>query len=266
MTTPPDLPTKHLGGNNVFRNLLTAREGSAGFTGRLLTTLRRVVVILTGTLVLTGAFVATPAWSDAAAAGGGNVLPSTAHPFGWSLSRMTGALAFFTISGNDPAYYPDTPFQVLYYDPSTRHDETAGGGLHIMGSNTFTVRPDTLFFVPVFSVDDSPPIIGTWPTTHEQAVAYFFGPTQVGVKGLEITVDGRTSPLRAAYLAGPVTTAPLPDGGGTHILTVGAFLSPLSPGQHTVSISGGAFGAGIFTTYGLAFINVDINYTVTVQP
>jgi hypothetical protein len=55
-------------------------------------------------------------------------------------------------------------------------------------------------------------------------------------------------PLGAAYLAGPVTTAPLPDGGGTHILTVGAFLSPLSPGQYTVSISGGAFGAGISTT------------------
>jgi hypothetical protein len=232
----------------------------------LLATRRCVFVILAGTLILAGAFMASPARSDAAAHGGGNVLPSTAQPSGWSLSRMTGAVAVFTISGNDPANYPDTPFQVLYYDPSTRHDEIVDGGLHTTGSNTFTVRPATSFFVPVFSVDDSPPIIGTWPTTHEQAVAYFFGPTQVGVKGLEITVDGRTSPLGAAYLAGPVTTAPLPDGGGTHILTAGAFLSPLSPGQHTVSIRGGAFGAEILTTTGLAFIDEDISYTVTVQP
>ena len=249
----------------MFRNLLTAREGSAGFTRRLLAARRRVFVILTGTLVLAGAFMASPAWSDAAARGGGNVLPATAQPFGWSLSRMTGALAFFTISGNNPENYPDTPFQVLYYDPSTRVDEIVDGGLHITGSNTFPVKPGTWFFVPVFSVDDSPPIIGTWPTTHEQAVAYFFGPTQVGVKGLEITVDGRTSPLGAAYLAGPVTTAPLPDGGGTHILTVGAFLSPLSPGRHTVSISGGAFGAEILPASGLAFIDEDISYTVTVR-
>jgi len=250
----------------MFRNLLTAREGSAGFTRRLLAARRRVFVILTGTLVLAGAFMASPTWSDAAAHGGGNVLPSTAQPFGWSLSRMTGALAFFTISGNKPENYPDTPFQVLYYDPNTVRFEMVDGGLHITGSNTFTVRPSTSFFVPVFSVDDSPPIIGTWPTTHEQAVAYFFDPAQVGAKGLEITVDGRTSPLGAAYLAGPVTTAPLPDGGGTHILTVGAFLSPLSPGQHTVSISGGAFGAEIFPATGLAFVDEDISYTVTVQP
>jgi hypothetical protein len=232
----------------------------------LLAARRRVFVILTGTLVLAGAFMASPAWSDAAAHGGGNVLPSTAQPFGWSLSRMTGALAFFTISGNDPAYYPDTPFQVLYLAQGTGTSEMVDGGLHITGSSTFTVRPNTSFFVPVFSVDDSPPVIGTWPTTHEQAVAYFFDPAQVGAKGLEITVDGRTSPLGAAYLAGPVTTAPLPDGGGTHILTVGAFLSPLSPGQHTVSISGGVFGAEIFPATGLAFVDEDISYTVTVQP
>ena len=158
----------------MFRNLLTAREGSAGFTGRLLAARRRVFVILTGTLVA-GAFVASPPGaSQPLMAAGMCFLPPRSRLDG-ALSRMTGALAFFTISGNKPPEsYPDTPFQVLYYDPNTVQFETVAGGLHITGSNTFTVRPNTLFFVPVFSVGTTlrrssgpgpPPTNRPWPTS-----------------------------------------------------------------------------------------------------
>lgn len=47
---------------------------------------------------------------------GGNVLPPTAQPHGYSLEKMAVALANFTASGNDLTYYPKTPFQILYAD------------------------------------------------------------------------------------------------------------------------------------------------------
>ena len=52
-------------------------------------------------------------------------------------------------------------------------------------------------------------------------------------------------PVGSEYVAGPVTTAPRPDGKGTHMITLGAFMEPLMPGKHIVSISGGVFGAGV---------------------
>ena len=69
-----------------------------------------------------------------------------------------------------------------------------------------------------------------------------FDSAQIGAQALEITVDGQTTPIGSAYLAGPVTTAPLLDGGGTDFIEPGAFLHPLTPGTHTVFISGGLFG------------------------
>lgn len=249
----------------MLRSHSTMRVRSGGFTRRPSAPHRHLV--MTAALALAGAaLMASPAWSASAAVNGGNVLPATAQPQGWNLAKMTGALALFTTSGNNLAYYPDTPFQVLHYDPGTLQAEIVDGGLHTTGSNTFTVKPGTSFFVPVFNADDSPPVVGTWPATHEQAVGYFFDPAQLGARGLQITVDGKAAPLGPAYLAGPVTTAPLLDGGGTHILTVGAFLSPLTPGRHTVSVNGGLFGSDISNTYGLTFIDEDISYTVTVRP
>src|SRR4029077_19730698 len=87
-----------------------------------------------------------------AAAGGGKVLPVTARPLGYSLADMAEELAFFDTSGNNLAFYPDTPFQILYADFSNP-----------TGANTFTVKKDTMFFVPPFSIDDSPPVIGNFP-------------------------------------------------------------------------------------------------------
>ncbi len=67
-----------------------------------------------------------------------------------------------------------------------------------------------------------------------------------------------------SYVAGPVTTPPLLDGGGTHTITIGGFLAPMTPGQHTVRISGGYFGETISDTYGIGFIALDFTYRVTV--
>jgi hypothetical protein len=197
------------------------------------------------------------------------VLPATARPHGWTLERMTGALALFTTSGNDLKYYPDTPFQILY--AGTGESLPVDGGYDFVGSHTpFTVRPGTGFFVPLWNADDSTPIVGSWPATHADAIPYFFDPSQLGAAGFTISVDGRATPIGNEYLAGPVTTPPLLDiapGGvaGTHIITLGAFLTPLSVGTHTVDISGGLFGSLITETYGVSFFEEHIRYIVNVQ-
>lgn len=215
--------------------------------------------LLTLTVASTAAFVLCT--SNALA---GGVLPATARPHGWSLERITSATALFTTSGNQPAYYPATPFQILYADPATTQVVAVGDGFLATASNRFTVRPGTEFFVPVWNADDSPPIVGTWPQTHHEAIPYFFAPSQVGGKDFAITIDGRRTALGPAYLAGPVTTPPLLDGGGTHFITLGAFLTPLPPGTHTVSLAGGVFGSEVESTYSFAFLQQDLTYTVRV--
>lgn len=195
-----------------------------------------------------------------------SVLPAGAAAHGWDLNRITKAAAAFDTSGNNPSEYPITPFQLLYYAPSTLTVTQMNNGVVFSGTNSFRVAPKTPFFVPVFSVDDSPPVIGTFPTTQSQAIRYLFDPSQLGGEGFEITVDGQSTPLAGPYLAGPMNTAPLPDGGGTHIITLGAFLRPLAPGTHTVSISGGVFGAFLPPYLGIAFDKESFTYSVEVTP
>src|SRR3954453_863700 len=74
----------------------------------------------------------------APARAGGNVLPPSATPHGWSLDDMAQAVADFSISGNDLSFYPDTPFQILFRRPG----------------NTFTVKPGTYFYLKFFFIDD----------------------------------------------------------------------------------------------------------------
>jgi hypothetical protein len=162
---------------------------------------------------------------------------------------MTAALAQFTTSQNNQAYYPTTPFQTLYVDQSTANTVPVDGGFKSFGSNHFLVPADKYFFIPVFNADDSPPIVGVWPATHQNAISYFLDPSQVGGKDFAITIDGHRTLIGPSYLAGSVTAKPLQDGGGTHIITLGAFVHPLTPGSHTVSISGGVFGSKIQETY-----------------
>ena len=52
----------------------------------------------------------------------------------------------------------------------------------------------------------------------------------------------------------PVFVAGLLDGGGSHFIQIGAFLSPLSKGTHTVTIratlDGAALGGAVFSFFG----------------
>jgi hypothetical protein len=193
---------------------------------------------------------------------GGEVLPSDATPHGYSLRDMAKAIALFTTSGNNSQYYPDTPFQILAEDTSTVIVTPSDGGIDVTGGNSFTVGAGTPFFVPVVYVDDSPPVIGTFPANEHAARKYVFDPKQFGANDLAIIVDGKRPGLHKAYVAGPVLTAPLLDGGGTHFISVGAFLTPLRVGTHTVTIttSGEAFVAAT----GLNFETATFTYTVNV--
>jgi hypothetical protein len=215
-----------------------------------------IAVVLTLLVGLLGA--------PSVSAAGGRVLPPGGRPHGYSLTDMTRALAFFTASGNLTKFYPDTPLQVLYTAEFNVHPD--GTGLFVTGTNSFVVMPGTTFFVPIQNATDSPPVAGVFPTTNGQAKRYFFDSSQLGGRDYEIVVDGRSTSVGSAYVAGPVTTAPLPDGGGTHIITLGVFLSPLSPGTHTVTIRGGLFGDAIAATYPFAFLREEFTYTVEVVP
>lgn len=128
------------------------------------------------------------------------------------------------------------------------------------------MSPGTFFFVPLWNATDSPPVVGAWPSTHHEAIPYFFAPSQVGGEDFAIIIDGHRTPIGPPYLAGPITTSPLQDGGGTHIITLGAFVHPLTPGSHTVTITGGVFGTEVGKTYPFDFLEQDITYTVAVRP
>jgi hypothetical protein len=144
---------------------------------------------------------------------GGHVMPPTAKPKGFSLGDMALENAQFTTSGNKPAFFPATPFQILYYDPqSLISTPVEGGGLLATGSNTFHVPTGTFFYVPIINVDDSLPVIGSFPTSPSMVPGYWFGSSQVGGSQF-IEVDGQTTSLGVSYVVGPITTLPLQDGG-----------------------------------------------------
>ena len=198
--------------------------------------------------------------------GGGQVMPPSARPHGFSLTEMARLTAPFTTSSNDPVFYPATPFQILYYKT-----QMCGPPLPdtvvCTGDNSFSVRPGTMFYVPIFNADDSRPVFGDFPeppTTSSQVVFYWSDPSQLGfLKETAITVDGQTTPIPTAYLVGPIM-AQLEDGTGTHIITLGAFLTPLSTGKHTVTIQAKATGNPIMEFFGGLFEEM-FTYTVTVE-
>jgi hypothetical protein len=178
----------------------------------------------------------------------GVVLPPTATPKGWSIDDMASAVANFSISGNDLAFYPDTPFQILYRHPG----------------NAFTIRPGTYLYAKVIFIDDSAPVIGNWPADKDGVAEYFFGRTQLGAHDLEIEVDGNVYSLdNPGYVGGPVPTPNSPDG-STFFLQSGAFISPLPKGTHTVTIRGTMDGDALVDLFGGPF-TTQITYTVAVE-
>jgi hypothetical protein len=239
---------------------------------------------LFASLAIVSSWVLAPQARAAADIGrrGTGVLPPSATPEGYSRTDMTRLLALFTTSGNKLKYYPDTPFQILYVgrnltqttlvtrdhapcptpapNPQCGYFSTQKGTF----GNTFTVDSETMFFVPVDNADDSPPVVGVFPTTPRGATSYMFDPKQLGGKGFAVIIDSKSVPLGPGYVAGPVKTPPLLDGGGTHIITLGGFLGSMTPGVHTVEIKGGFFGAAIDQTAGVGFISEDFTYRVKV--
>jgi hypothetical protein len=182
---------------------------------------------------------------------GGHVLPAVAHPHGYSLEQMIPKVALFE-SSLDPSQLPqDTPFEILH----------VGGN----PANTFVTYAGTMFYVPLYSVDDSPPILGTFPKDRDDAADYFLNAEQLGAKDWTIIIDGHSTPVGTEFFAGPASTPPLLDGGGTHMLILGVFLTPLTLGEHTIRIHGELTGAAVIKAYGGPFTE-DISYSVTVVP
>jgi len=168
---------------------------------------------------------------------GDKVLPPTAKPHGYSLTDMAYITAYFN-TGSRGGAPPQTPIKMLYYPAD--------------GNLTFTVRPGTMLYVPVLYSDDAPPVTGDLPdVTDKAAVAnYYFNSHELGAQYIEIVVDGEaTSLMEFGYPVGADT--PLADSPGGHLYTtVAAFLTPLKPGTHSVTIralfTGLAFEPGVF--------------------
>jgi hypothetical protein len=207
--------------------------------------------LLVAALVGLIAFVVGPASTNSFAAGknaaGGNVSPASASVLGYSLDETAAALAQFSDGGNNPALLPDIPFQVIYLN----------------GTNHFDVKTGAHLFVPVFFVDDSPPVIGVYPSDDSGLAAYYFDPAQLGVESAQIEVDGKATDLGPDYVGG-VFNVPLPNGGNNYS-ELGAFLTPLNKGSHTITIRGSVAGDLILDLTGGFPIDFEITYTVTVK-
>lgn len=198
------------------------------------------------TLILVTIWVAALIAPCAKAAG--KILPASAKPLGWTIDDMAAAIANFSITGNDPTFYPDTPFQIIYRHPG----------------NSFTVAPGTYFYVKLVFIDDSWPIIGDWPADKSGAAKYIFGRAELGAHDLEMEVDGKVFSLDdPGYIGGPVLTPDSPDG-SAHLIQLGAYLTPLAKGVHSVTIRGVMDGDAMLAAIGEPF-SVEITYSVTVQ-
>jgi hypothetical protein len=191
-------------------------------------------------------------------AGGGNVLPGPAKPRGYSLSDMAAATAFFNTGDHSLDTYPDTPFQILYVPKSSGP-----------GPYSFTVSTGTMLYVPIFFSDDSPPVIGEFPTVNDrQAVLnYVYSPMELGAIDITIVVDGTKNSLGSDYVFG-VGPVKLGDGPGTQYIGFAAFLTPLNKGTHTVEIIGSLNGAALLAAVSIppgGFFQFDIQYIVSVR-
>lgn len=193
------------------------------------------------------------------------VVPANQKPLGWSLWDMALATAHFNASGatgrcggeNQPPY-PDTPFQILF----TCKDNP---------NNYFEVKDGTMFYVPVFMQDDSPPVIGSFPDVRDKLDlnSYIYSMNQVGTVYAMINVDGWHYLLDKNYLAGVDVYPSLPDGGGSRYATVAAFLRPLGKGWHTIEISAMFAGKQIkpwcetLQTYGYNICKDEMDFKIT---
>ena len=209
----------------------------------------------------------TAASASANSSSSSAVLPATAQPYGISLTAMAQNAAVFEsklIANETPKPQPPpSPFQFL-------------SSL----SSSYVVNSHTLLYVPVFSFDDSPAVtgcplpgipgtpgcVGVFPANHNAALSYVFGAQKMGGHDMAITIDGAKTPLSQDYLAGPVSVSPKLDDGAANGLVIAAYVAPLAPGTHTVTISGVFDGPYIEITLGLSSLPFVQQYTVNVTP
>ena len=201
-------------------------------------------------VIICGAILGLIAMAVPALAASGNVLAPTAKPKGSSLAEIAKATAIFNtagLAGRSEATEPPVPFQILYTSNTNP-------------SNTFHVPAGTMLYVPIVFTDNSPPILGDFPDVNDpEAISdYYFNPDQLGAEFIEIVVDGKVTSLGPAYVVGAETPG-LPTGG--NLYTVAAvFLTPLSPGTHTVTIQARLTGEAL---EGFVF-EFELTYTVIV--
>jgi hypothetical protein len=192
------------------------------FTGaRIMANRDRMMKVL---LAVAGVFTCTAS----AFAGGGNVLPASANPKGYSLNQMAAATAVYNTgqaTGNPlTPPPPDVPFHVLVADATVKHG--------------------TMLYLPIFYADDSGGAPSDFPDdiTDQDDCADYLDDLVLngfGVEAFIVQVDGQTTVLDDDYVTG-TATAPLLDGtpAGTNYITSAVFLTPLTRGVHTVSIGG----------------------------
>jgi hypothetical protein len=164
-----------------------------------------------------------------ALAGGGNVLPSEARAKGYSLAelaRITGPYVTGSYSESpDTPPPPDIPF-------------------HIVLPGDATVRPGTMLYLPVNFIDDAGFTFPGFPATvgDQAADAAFLASADFisfNVTQNFVEVDGQITTLDNGYVSG-VVSSPLLDGTptGSRYIVQAVFLTPLTPGQHTVRVGG----------------------------
>ena len=182
------------------------------------------------------------AFASPALAGGGNVMPASANPKGYSLAQSARAAAVFNTGqqvGNPlTPPPPDVPFEVLVGDA--------------------TLSPGTMIYLPIFDADNSGPADPNFPANiaDQQADAEYLDAlvAGLGVDAFVVQVDGKITVLDDDFIVG-VKTAPLLDGApaGNEYIAIAAFLTPLTPGHHTIGI-GGLIGDEpvIFLSYNVA--------------
>ncbi len=185
---------------------------------------------------------------SAAAVAGGDVLPSGQSVAGHSLASAAQATAVYNSgvqAGNPltPAA-PTLPFNLLVPD----------GNVAVLASE-YT-------YMPVFVSDNSPPVDPSFPASiANQGVdaAYLDGYvlSNYDVSALLVQVDGKNTVLDDSYITG-VNTSTLLDGtpGGNEYISSSVFLSPLSIGDHTISIG------GIISGEPVIFVSYDVKAVV----
>jgi hypothetical protein len=186
-------------------------------------------------------------------ADGGNVLPPTARPHGYSLIDMAKMTAYFNTGPRTGA--PPASSIAMLYVPSD-------------GNLEFSVSPGTMLYVPVVYSDDTDSALWTFPDVNDpRAVSeYYYFPSQLGAESINVQVDGKVTSLSSKYAVGAQTPG-LPSGGNNYTVAA-AFLTPLSKGTHAVTIAArmsGAFIAMHPELFPDGVFEFEVTYTVNVN-